>query len=250
MKLMRILSLMISSFLISYVFTFQAYAESVLEYADSAFMNQIKTEFYQTYAGTLNRGKDAFDTNGDFNQAELGEGIAFYQISENHSLEQMGYAFPLEVQGRTVATIKAIPGEEGSQIIDVNSSADLTEQINKVKQQASIGDSIKYIEDDRYQARGFYIQNESEENFVDLNKGVIYPMNELYEAADVIKTQRSHDQQRSMRGTDIVQAGGGAGEEMRNSNSVLVPSVLAGAGIVVGVIGLVIALKMKRNRTN
>ncbi|CAM3473564.1 MULTISPECIES: hypothetical protein [Saccharibacillus] len=238
-------SVLLMVLILFYGFQFPVNAESKIEYANDTIQASIYSDLQNQYVSSLNMEKEQFKTNGDFNNAKLGEGIATYQIEiEDYSFTLKGYEFPLILDDEVIGTIEAEKNEGDWSITNISTISDLPSEIEEAEREAGNDNAIQYIHDKRYKIKGFYIQNTAE--FFDSINNQVYDMDSFRQSIDTFKADQSSMQMKDSSGSEEIQVGGGV-ELLEDSEIRNIPLITALIAVLFLGVGVALLYKMKKN---
>ena len=228
-------------------FEVSAQEDSPIEYAPDSVKTSIAKQFQDQYAYSLNTDKAAFKTDGDFSRAELGEGAAVYQVeAEDASLSLKGYEFPLILNREVVGTIEAEEQPEGWTIFNISSQSDLVEHLQEAKRQAGSNGTVQYVHDQRYAIRGFYVRDQEQEFFLDLNTNRVSDRESFEQWIRTFDTDSPIGQAGNPVEQEEIQVGGSS-VTADSPKPVLFLQAAAAAVLVFAISGLLYA-RIKKNR--
>ncbi|NGZ77203.1 hypothetical protein [Saccharibacillus alkalitolerans] len=224
-----------------------ANAGPVVDYVSPVMTEEIQALFDEHFAEYLNSMKKRYDTDGDFRQARLGNGIMVQQISlEGHDFFGMGYEFPLRLAGKTVGTVEVEQGMNEWEIVDVTPIADLDRELNDITKHIPSAQRATYIHDPNFRIRGFYVETDEAPQFFDILTHTAHPIRELYERIDARRLEPGFSPSEKAR-IPLIQAGFDAEADPSPARSTLpIVPIIAAIGFVT--VGGALLLKMKKSR--
>ncbi|PWV95183.1 hypothetical protein DFQ01_12918 [Paenibacillus cellulosilyticus] len=191
--------------------------------ADNSIKQSILTDYQQHYASSLDSAKSDFNgSSGSFQNATLGNGIAYYQIADDHTDPFIfaGYIFPIELDGKELGTVYANNDSGEWKIFRVNNVKDYTQSVNKAKSNVNTGDKTKVIDDMRYGISALYINGGDGEHIVDLHKGSDFkkkPYSDFKNSIDKVRLDNQNMKSKTKDGA--IQFGSGSVNVNNNDKS-------------------------------
>lgn len=212
-----------------------AKAESSINYTGPETTAEVQALFDEYFSEYLNSMKQHYNTNGDFRQAKVKDGIMVQQVSlEGHTFFGMGYEFPLQLEGRTVGTVMVGQNWTEWEITDVSPIDDLDRELDKVVKRFPSAKGIGYIHDPNFRIRGFHLKNGTDIQFFDTHTQTVYPIEELYEQIDARRLEPDFSPSENAL-VPIIQVGA-ADEADSYWDRPLLVGVLAVAAVMSGII--------------
>lgn len=226
-----------------------ASAEPERELASPEIRSAIQKQLESRYADLLNLDKSSFNTDGDFKEAELGEGQAVYRIEDtDYALIFKGYEFPLTLDGKEVGTVEAENIEGSWVIFNISSSSDLSSLIQQARSRAGTG-TFKYVNAPEYFVRGFYLKNDEGERFFDANTNEVYSIEKLEQAVGSFVARATDGRLEGTANPEAILVGGPAANAGPAHSAASSSRLLIGAALAVLLIGAaIIGSKRLRNR--
>lgn len=218
-----------------------AFAESEREFASPEIRSAIQKQLESRYADLLNLDKSSFNTEGDFNEAKLGEGQAVYRIEDtDYSLIFKGYEFPLMLGDEEVGTVEAENVGDGWVIFNISSSSDLSSLIRQARSRAGAG-TFQYVNAPEYFVRGFYLKNGEDERFFDANTNEVYSKEKLEQAVGSFVARATDGRSEGNSNREAILVGGPSANAEPAQSAVSSSRVLIGAALAVLLIGAAVA---------